>query len=196
VGYIMANHKHRQNQRIVSNDLKRRILTREEIARNVRNSRERKERQREINRQRGLESKKKDQEEKKLKRTQSRHKANEQSHNGVKSEQRGRPGVQGNPNLGYTESRDFGEIKSDSGSIMDTNKKSQSEIEQQNSIPLNSGSGDLEPSFEVLSNQSWDRLIRVNRRRKNTYIFSDTCGTCSSQLNSSGICGSCRPLEE
>jgi hypothetical protein len=196
VGYIMANHKHRQNQTIVSNDLRRRILTREEIARNVRNSRERKERQSEINRQRGLESKKKHQAEKKLKRTHSRQKANDQSGDGVNSEQRGRLEVQGNPNGGYTETKDFGEAKSESESIMDTNKKSHSEIEHQNTIPSNAGSGDLDPSFEVFSNQSWDRFIRVNRRRKNPYIFSDTCGTCSSQLNSSGICGSCRPLEE
>jgi len=195
VGYIMANHKHRQNQTIVSNDLRRRILTREEIARNIRNSRERKEKQNEINRQRGLESKKKHQEEKILRRTQSRQESNEQSDNGVKSEQTGRLEVQGNPNLGYTERKDFGEAKAESDSIMST-KKSHSEIEHQNAIPLNAGSEDLDPSFEVLSNQSWDRLIRVNRRRKNPYIFSNTCGTCSSQLNSSGICGSCRPLEE
>jgi hypothetical protein len=64
-------------------------------------------------------------------------------------------------------------------------------------INLNVGTGLSENAEDARQDVLYQRLIRVNRSRKNGYIVSSGCGVCSRVLPVTGICRSgCNPLEE
>jgi hypothetical protein len=64
-------------------------------------------------------------------------------------------------------------------------------------IDLNVGTGLSEKAEEARQTARYQRLIKVNRSRKNVYIVSSECGVCSRVLPATGICRSgCNPLEE
>jgi hypothetical protein len=64
-------------------------------------------------------------------------------------------------------------------------------------INLKVGTGLSENAEDARQNALYQRLIRVNRSRKNFHIVSSGCGVCSRVLPVTGICRSgCNPLEE
>lgn len=168
-----------------------------EIAKRMRESQERKEKQLELNRQRGIEAKRKHKEEKikareQEKLTPSKHQTGNSAGSTASA---GGPTL--TPVVRFPEAKDFGQELQRTEPNEVPKAAGVRPAANTGFIPSDLGAGISQGKEEVRQNQYFQRLMRVNQPRKNSYIVSASCGICASTLDLSGFCRSgCRPLEE